>query len=759
MSVILLALILTVALPYSAYADDITASSVSWASLDAGNDMTAQILDSMFPMNGTTATTTGDMLAYFSAYVMLIAASWIGYSIIIQMHKTAESGKVFDSSFSGWVPIRAAAALIMMTPTTADGGYSLGQNMVMKAAKVSIGMARNLKDIVINDVGPKALPLAAPIIPGSRQIVQGVINSELCRALVNKASNNSDLVPAPSVSGNVGVVGHISVSYDMASGDSGSTPVCGQISMTTPGRVTAKLNATTIDFTEEGEMQVTALKQLIENIRPSVERIALTLWTTRDINTLKSLDSVFTTQTEYFSGQLNSIASSAVAKIRRAGSNEGEEDSGITLLKNLGWTGLGSYYLEIGRLNAEVQAISAITPTTQQPSWQGTGLYLQSDLAPFIQALNGYMAKQEDMLATSDQAYAPSSSPRMFENARISQDPHGVLDQVLRYMGISEATFSVIMNYMILPSAGTGWTDPLSSLLGLGHFLIDLALGIIGASAIASSATASFLTGAASLATGNVAGAAAGVAGVGLSGVVTALLTPIFTAAFLLLAPGVTLAFILPMTPCLFWYAGVTGWLVIVVEALVGVPIWFLAHLTFAGDGIHGKGIRGYEVMFTILFRPSMMVAGMILSYTIFSGMSWIWMKGFVVSSSFVFDHGYLLNNLIGILVLMGMCVTAEMTTATLSFRLISTLPHHLPDLAGFRSIGRVNSDDYVNKTEAPVKQGAEKSIGVAQRSLETGGNNSSHGTSEDDTNKNINVPQMDTTTEAQMSHMPIIKD
>lgn len=404
-----------------AYAD-ITPSSVSWATMDAGDDMMAQILDSMFPMDGTTQTTTGLMLEWFSAYVEMIASVWMFYSVIVQIHKTAESGKIFSASFSGWVPIRVVGAIIMMTPVASNGGYSLGQMLVMRTAKVSIGLARNLKDVVIDSVGPKALPLSTPVIPGSRQIVQGIINSELCRALINEASNNSSLVPAPSITGNASSSGSISVSYEMAEGDSGSVPVCGMVTMKVPGRLTAQINATTIDFTAEGNMQIAALKQLIETIRPSVQRIATSLWKTHDVNALRSLDSVFTSQTEYFSERLNAVATSAVAKIRKAGSNNGDNDSGITLLKNLGWTGLGSYYLEISRLNAEIQAVAAITPTTQRPSWSGMGIFLTRDLAPYAQAINGYMAKQEEMLSTVDQAYAPSSSPRMFEHATIGAE-------------------------------------------------------------------------------------------------------------------------------------------------------------------------------------------------------------------------------------------------------------------------------------------------------------------------------------------------
>lgn len=757
-----LALLSVLAAP--AYAD-VTPSSVSWAALEAGNDFTGQILDSLFPMDGATQTTTGLMLEWFTAYVGMIAAVWLFYSTIIQIHKTAESGKILSASFSGWVPIRVIGAIIMMAPVSTNGGYSLGQDLIIKTAKVSIGMGRTLKDIVIDSVGPKALPLSAPIIPGSRQIVQGVINSELCRSLINIAGNNSNLVPAPEVSIGTKEAFRVTVSYDMAQGDAQAIPACGKISMAATGQVSAQLSLattqkslSTIDFSAEGNMRVAALKQLISNIRPNTDRIAKTLWETRDVTVLNTLNSVFTGQSQYFSGRLTAISSSAIAKIRAAGSNNGSEDSGIVFMKNLGWTGLGAYYLEISRLNAEVQAVSAITPSVQKPSWAGVGGYLSSDLAPFLLSITGYMAKQDEMLVTTDQSYAPSASPQLFANSVVSQDVPGVLDKVLRYTGLSEKTFVTIMNYLVIPSAGTGWTDPLSNMLGLGHFLIMLALTIIGASAIASSSSASAAAGVVSLATGNFGAAAAAAAAATFTGVVTALLVPLFTAAFMLMAPGVTLAYILPMTPCLFWYAGVAGWLVLVVEAMAAAPLWFLAHMTFAGDGIHGKGIRGYEILFTILFRPSMMVVGMICSYTIFSGMSWIIMKSFVIACGFVFDNGYLVDNFIGILVLMGLYVTLEMTTATLSFRLISTLPHHLPDMVGFRSIGRVDADAFVQNSQDPVKKGVDTASEATKSVVKNTSDNSSQGSGGGGKQNENGTPKMDSNTKAQMDEAPVVE-
>lgn len=191
----------------------------------------------------------------------------------------------------------------------------------------------------------------------------------------------------------------------------------------------------------------------------------------------------------------------------------------------------------------------------------------------------------------------------------------------------------------------------------------------------------------------------------------------------MLLVPGVTLAYVLPMTPYLYWIAGVGGWLILVIEAVIAVPLWMLAHMVFEGEGLHGKGIRGYEVLFTIIFRPSMMVIGLILSYTIFSAMSWLLMKSFSVATGFVFAQGYLLDNFVGIVVMLAMYVTTEMTLAVMSFRLISTLPHHLPAMAGMNAMSRVDSDNFSDSTTQPLEPHMEKGARLLQDSVSSAAN------------------------------------
>lgn len=88
-------------------------------------------------------------------------------------------------------PVRLIFALAMMFPL--PSGFSSGQGAVMRVAMWGIGMGRAVYDNAIKAVGPDAVPISEPMIPGTKAIVAGLMQNELCRALVNAASGNSSL--------------------------------------------------------------------------------------------------------------------------------------------------------------------------------------------------------------------------------------------------------------------------------------------------------------------------------------------------------------------------------------------------------------------------------------------------------------------------------------------------------------------------------------------------------------------------------------
>ncbi|MFP4098329.1 MAG: DotA/TraY family protein [Alphaproteobacteria bacterium] len=95
------------------------------------------------------------------------------------------------------------------------------------------------------------------------------------------------------------------------------------------------------------------------------------------------------------------------------------------------------------------------------------------------------------------------------------------------------------------------------------------------------------------------------------------------TIAMLGLTVGFVLFYVLPFLPFIYFFFAVGGWIKGIFEAMVGVPLWALAHIRIDGHGMPGNAaMNGYFLLFEIFLRPILIVFGMLASITIFSALS-----------------------------------------------------------------------------------------------------------------------------------------
>ena len=266
----------------------------------------------------------------------------------------------------------------------------------------------------------------------------------------------------------------------------------------------------------------------------------------------------------------------------------------------------------------------------------------------------------------------------------------GILDRILGQLNISDWMLHKITDYL-LPTTQI-WTDPFGGLMQLGQTLINTCLIAMGAAAVLASGTTS---------TGLVifqgltfqwGAAAATIAG---HAVMNFIGLPLLLGLMALMIPGLVIAYVLPMIPWIMWMAGVCGWIVLVCEAMIAVPLWMLAHMTVGGDGLHGRAIEGWSLLFNIVFRPTLMVIGLFLGYFVFDCMSWLIRESFGIAAGFLLQNGWLVSNLIGITVLLTIFVMTHVVAALMSFRMVALLPHHLPRLVGFTAANRIDMEDF----------------------------------------------------------------
>lgn len=88
---------------------------------------------------------------------------------------------------------------------------------------------------------------------------------------------------------------------------------------------------------------------------------------------------------------------------------------------------------------------------------------------------------------------------------------------------------------------------------------------------------------------------------------------------------GFILYYILPFLPFIYFFFAVGSWVKSIFEAMVGAPLWALAHLNIEGDGLPGRAaMGGYFLIFEIFLRPIIIVFGLIAGMSVFTAMAGI---------------------------------------------------------------------------------------------------------------------------------------
>ncbi|WP_435640878.1 DotA/TraY family protein [Micavibrio aeruginosavorus] len=88
------------------------------------------------------------------------------------------------------------------------------------------------------------------------------------------------------------------------------------------------------------------------------------------------------------------------------------------------------------------------------------------------------------------------------------------------------------------------------------------------------------------------------------------------------LSIGLVLFYVIPFMPFLYFFFAVGGWVKGVFEAMVGVPLWALAHLKIDGEGLPGRAaMNGYYLLLEVFIRPILIVFGLVASIVVFYAM------------------------------------------------------------------------------------------------------------------------------------------
>lgn len=150
---------------------------------------------------------------------------------------------------------------------------------------------------------------------------------------------------------------------------------------------------------------------------------------------------------------------------------------------------------------------------------------------------------------------------------------------------------------------------PLAQLVGVGKSLLESAIRNFGF------AGAAFIGG----------GFASVMGQHGMGGLAIAAANMASSVAMIGLGVGFVLYYIIPFMPFIYFFFAVGGWVKGIFEAMVGVPLWALAHIRIDGEGLPGDAaMNGYYLLLEIFIRPILIIFGLIAALQIFAAQVYV---------------------------------------------------------------------------------------------------------------------------------------
>ncbi|MEX4695537.1 DotA/TraY family protein, partial [Haemophilus influenzae] len=78
---------------------------------------------------------------------------------------------------------------------------------------------------------------------------------------------------------------------------------------------------------------------------------------------------------------------------------------------------------------------------------------------------------------------------------------------------------------------------------------------------------------------------------------------------------AMVIVFYLPMLPFIIWMGNLIGWIVILFQAMLGIPIWLVSFMRNDTDGFVGKTGQGYLLILEGFLRPSLMIFALYFAF------------------------------------------------------------------------------------------------------------------------------------------------
>lgn len=177
-----------------------------------------------------------------------------------------------------------------------------------------------------------------------------------------------------------------------------------------------------------------------------------------------------------------------------------------------------------------------------------------------------------------------------------------------------------------------------------------------------------------------------------------------------LIIPGATMVWYIPLLPFILWMGTLIGWVLMVLQALFGAPLWMLAHLTPDKESFIGRQGQGYMLVLSTAIRPILMIIGLVISIQLLNPI------GQLINAFFGFTAMTVLGGT-GLTWLMGVITVTFIYAMILqnTVKKVFSLMHVIPDslLQWFGGNDSKVLGEYANGIEQGASQGVSQMGGA----------------------------------------------
>ena len=321
------------------------------------------------------------------------------------------------------------------------------------------------------------------------------------------------------------------------------------------------------------------------------------------------------TQRQTLLTNINKAFDDAIGKAVEKQASEGKWNNDVSI--DMGWAAAGIWFNKVAEQNGALTSAVNATPDIRR--------------MPYAMEFVKNQKMREESRTPVEEAYMPYLNSGKMINFETPQQREVamILGQQFKYWGTEytmgfmqdvaetgeqDTTGNVIIDTINMMMGTKGLFDmcrntdihPLAQMASLGKGLVDHSIRSFGMAA-----------------------------GVGVSaGLLTIMQKQTFaqtlhgatkffmTFASIGLVLGFVLYYVLPMMPFIYFFFAVMTWVKSIFEAMVGMPLWALAHLRIDGQGMPGDAAAsGYFYILEIFIRPVCILIGFLGSIVIFAAM------------------------------------------------------------------------------------------------------------------------------------------